>query len=206
MDLNHPGTDLLRESEALTLLALSRLPDGASGREIARLAGKETHSSVLRALNRLSSIGLVTNRTVGTATIYKLNREHAYWDAVFEILVAPTKIEKRIDEIVRSLESDQITAALFGSFARGEADDESDVDLLIVVPDDFPPSDRDRLNDQLTAELTTLTGNHIQVIDLSVDTVDRMAAKSDPLIASWLRDSRTVVGPDLTQLIKRAQS
>jgi predicted nucleotidyltransferase len=206
MNLNHPGVDLLRDPEADILLALSRLPRGASGREIARLSGKTSHSSVRLALLRLSRVGLVLHEQIGNATVYRLNRAHIYWDAVFEILASPAKVEQKLGEIVNAYGNDNVTAATFGSFARQEAGEKSDLDVVIVVPDDFAAGNRERLVDQLTDELSELTGNAVQVVDVSEHALQSMVVNADPLIESWHRESRTIVGPPLIQRIAAARA
>jgi uncharacterized protein len=49
----------------------------------------------------------------------------------------PEELERIIRQIVERV--DPVAICLFGSRARGEAGEDSDYDLMIVVPDDFPP-------------------------------------------------------------------
>ena len=54
-------------------------------------------------------------------------------------------LEEVIDRLVRGLKPDRIY--LFGSQARGQADERSDIDLLLVVPDsDLPRHRREALS------------------------------------------------------------
>lgn len=48
----------------------------------------------------------------------------------------PAELEQLLEQIVAKL--DPVAVYLFGSRARGDADHDSDYDLMIVVPDDFP--------------------------------------------------------------------
>jgi len=48
----------------------------------------------------------------------------------------PAELARLVKQIVAKV--DPIAVYLFGSRARGDADVDSDYDLLIVVPDDFP--------------------------------------------------------------------
>ena len=50
----------------------------------------------------------------------------------------PDELDRMIRQIVAKV--DPIAIYLFGSRARGDAREDSDYDLLIVVPDDFPAS------------------------------------------------------------------
>ncbi|MGH6898144.1 MAG: nucleotidyltransferase domain-containing protein [Geminicoccaceae bacterium] len=51
---------------------------------------------------------------------------------------------RELDRIVKQIvaKADPMAIYLFGSRARGDARDDSDYDLMIVVPDDFPASKR----------------------------------------------------------------
>lgn len=51
----------------------------------------------------------------------------------------PDELERMVRQIVERV--DPVAIYLFGSRARGDADEESDYDLLIVVPDDFPAAE-----------------------------------------------------------------
>jgi predicted nucleotidyltransferase len=48
----------------------------------------------------------------------------------------PDELDRLVRQIVAKV--DPVAIYLFGSRARGDADDDSDYDLMIVVPDDFP--------------------------------------------------------------------
>jgi predicted nucleotidyltransferase len=48
----------------------------------------------------------------------------------------PEELERMVRQIVERV--DPVAIYLFGSRARGDAREDSDYDLLIVVPDDFP--------------------------------------------------------------------
>lgn len=53
-----------------------------TGREVARLVGRNSHSGVLDVLNRLAEHGLVERQEAGRAFLYKLNRDHLAAPAV----------------------------------------------------------------------------------------------------------------------------
>jgi predicted nucleotidyltransferase len=64
------------------------------------------------------------------------------------------ELRKIIEILVRGWQPDELY--LFGSQARGEADESSDVDLLLVVPDsDLPRHRREALSYDLLWGLTT---------------------------------------------------
>ena len=67
--------------------------------------------------------------------------------------VYPEILEEVVDRLVQGLQPDRIY--LFGSQARGQADEGSDIDLLLVVPDsDLPRHQREALSYDLLWGLT----------------------------------------------------
>lgn len=203
MELSKIGSDLLGGPESTLLLALSRLNRPVSGREVARIAGL-SQSTGRRALNRLASIGLITAEEDSHAVRYSLNRKHALWSPVQEMLETPKKLSMLIREVVRQHAGDSATAALFGSVARGEATGDSDIDIAVLVPDSFDSERRERLVDELSEQTSTFTGNPAQVLVVTVSEVRSMIKDHDPLIDSWRDDARTITGEDLAVLISRA--
>jgi predicted nucleotidyltransferase len=203
MELSKIGSELLGGPEATLLLVLSRLNRPASGREVARIAGA-SQSTGRRALTRLAKIGLVTAEEDSHAVRYSLNRKHALWAPVQEILETSTKVSKLIGEVVRQHAGDSATAALFGSVARGEATGDSDIDIAVVVPDSFDSESRERLVDELAERAREFTGNRAQVLVVTLSEVRSMVRDHDPLIDSWREEAHTVTGEDLSVLISRA--
>ena len=129
--------------------AVLRVLAGASepltGRRVARLAGL-SHSGANRALEHLASLGVVTRRAVGPSLVNELDRGA---ELVREVVLPAIEAERRIaverrsgsgevppEIILRLVEGfDPVRVILFGSRARGEADESSDFDLLVVLPE-----------------------------------------------------------------------
>ena len=72
-------------------------------------------------------------------------------------------MEKALDEIVRRLVAAYRPEKvyLFGSHARGDAGPDSDLDLLVIVPDDADPS---RQRSRLAYEVLRGTGVAVDVV------------------------------------------
>lgn len=197
MNLSQPGADLLGETPVALLRALARRTSAASGRELGRLAGISSPSTAHRALAELVRAGLVTATESSHATLFTLNREHALWTPVENMLGIPAKIDHMIKSIVDDALGDTATVALFGSVARGDATSASDIDIALVVADGVRPESVADVTDQLIERLTVFTGNPVQVVAISRAQLAEMIAENDPLIDSWVADARTIGGPDL---------
>jgi len=76
MDVAHPYTAVCPtlDSDVLSVLAGTTRP--LTGREVARMLSRASHSGVLNVLNRLAEHGLVDRQEAGRAFLFTLNREH----------------------------------------------------------------------------------------------------------------------------------
>jgi len=117
-----------------------------TGRQIAVLADLSA-AGAARALDRLAELGVTRRRPVGRAVLHELDRETA---TVSEIVLPAIQAERRIaaaraerrsslvpPEVISSLVEgfDPLQIILFGSRARGDSDQNSDFDLLVVLPE-----------------------------------------------------------------------
>lgn len=205
MDLSHPARDLLGENEERLLSKLATLPLGETGNRLHELAGTSSQRSTHRALARLESLGLITSEAIGASRRYRANRKHVLWDTVLDALTGAARAEQRIGTLVEEAVSGHATGALFGSFARGDAGPESDVDIVLVWDDDATFDAQSTAIDDIEIGVRELTGNDVQLVTVSRSDLRRMAAAADPLLDSWLKDARQLTpGPAVLDLLREA--
>ena len=111
-----------------------------------------------KALDRLCVAGLVKQRQNGRAILNRLNRDHVLAPFVVDLVDLGDTMPSRIAEAIRPHLEGASRALLFGSLARWQADADSDIDLILVWPDD---TERNRWDADLdiAADLERLTGN-----------------------------------------------
>jgi predicted nucleotidyltransferase len=80
---------------------------------------------------------------------------------------------------------------LFGSLARGDADEDSDYDLMVVVPDDAPPERRDS---GLGYSVLRGIGKAADVLVWTRSRFDRRAHVVASLPATVLREGKLLYG------------
>jgi len=204
MKLASPAAALLGENDASLLLELYRRAEPLSGRKLATTA-RVPLSTAQRTLARYADAGIVKATPTAHATLYELNRGHVLADAIFELLAAPAKVSESIGEIVSRRFGDTVTAALFGSAARGDDTPGSDLDILLVTPDDFPASEIDELRQEIETRVETLLGRPAQVLDFDRNQLAHMVETHDPLIDALERDADTIVGTDVRALVEAAR-
>ncbi len=85
---------------------------------------------------------------------------------------------------------------LFGSFARRSGDAESDIDMLLVRPDDVDDEAPSWVAQRrlLADTLERRSGNRVQIVELSKTELDEAVAHNEPLIDSLRADGVVVAG------------
>jgi len=98
-------------------------------RELARQAGLAA-GTVQQELRRLARVGLVTARKDGNRVYYRANALHPLHG---ELRALVLKTDGLVGVLREALDHRQVLLAfVFGSLARGEADAESDVDVMVM--------------------------------------------------------------------------
>ncbi|POH60167.1 nucleotidyltransferase domain-containing protein [Arthrobacter glacialis] len=202
MDLSHPAYDLFGRSTARILQRLAAVNDGLTGRRLSQLA-EVSLSSTQRILARLENVGLIETQPVGRAVIYSVNRNHLLWTVIDSAFDVTRKVEELVTEIVQNYSDVEMTVALYGSFARGEAGPDSDLDIVVIWLSGMDENTQSAVLGELSEQLFRATGNSVEIIDLPLPDLQRMATENDPLVASWKREAKTLTqGPDLRELLK----
>ena len=157
-------------------------------------------------LARLVTQGVVLVETPARYPVYRLNRDHVAVPHIEALSRVRDAIVGNIRTEVAGWEVKPSHAGLFGSFARGDADSESDIDVLLVGPDSPTELDEDawlEQLDRLDRLIRAWTGNAAQIVDLAPATLGLMARDADPLVDSWRAEDIRVHGDTLLELLRR---
>jgi predicted nucleotidyltransferase len=172
--------------------------------EIHRLAGTGSENGVRRALSRLVREGTVRAEERAVATFYEGNREHLAWSAV-EILAGMRRaLHEKIREELSHWDPRAIHASLFGSAARGDGDADSDIDILLIRPDNVDENQETWALqiDHLRRRIEVWTGNYCQVFQIDLDRLRAHVDASDGLVDEWLRDEIILAGDPLRTILR----
>lgn len=171
--------------------------------EVHRRLRRGSDEGVRRVLLRLVGQGVVVSDETGRYPLYRFNRDHVAAPHIEALANLRGEIIERIRTEVGSWNVAARHASLFGSFARGDADADSDLDVLLVAP----PLDADE--DTWLAQVAHLgeaivawTGNEAQIVEVSEQALAHMAALDDPLLESWHAEAVHLTGARLRDLLR----
>jgi predicted nucleotidyltransferase len=206
MDVAHPYTTICPTLDSGVLSVLAGTTRALTGREIARLLDRPSHSGVLDALNRLTQQGLVDRQEAGRALLFTLNREHLAAPAAEVLAGMRSELLNRLRIAIGSWEIAPVHVSLFGSAARGEGDAESDIDLFIVRPEGVGEEhERWRAQlDLLAQQLERWTGNRAGIAETGEAEVSRLRADGRPIVDELRSDAITLAGPAATAVLGAA--
>lgn len=169
MDFRRPFSVIAPTLDGDVLAVLAGANAEFTGRHIHRMLGRGSEPGVRKAAERLVEQGIVVRRQAGQAKLYALNRSHLAAPSVVALATLRAQLIERLRERVGAWSIPPHTVLVFGSVARGEAQAESDLDLLVVRFDDIDEEAlewRDQLAD-LERDATAWTGNEARVIEYS---------------------------------------
>ncbi len=200
--LRRPLDAVLAAPSHLALLrALSDVPHGASGRELARLAGL-SHQASNNALARLEALGLVRRVGRGRTFLYALNTEHALFTRLLRPLLEGERGVFR--EILKTVEQAVgphcLSATLFGSVARGSEGPASDFDLLVVLRRGQGRGRIARVLSDLASTLSRTWGIRLNPITFTATQVRRHVEEGHPLFTAAVRDGIPLAGRPLREV------
>jgi predicted nucleotidyltransferase len=133
MDYVHPVETLIPGVQGRVLTVLARTEAELTMRSVAELAGVSANQATV-VLNRLVRLGIVERRDVGASALVRLVRENEAARSVLSLVDLRQGVLARLAGEARKIRPAPACLVVFGSFARGDAHENSDIDVLAVPP------------------------------------------------------------------------
>jgi len=203
MILSSPTTGLLGPSLAALLRSMESSEDGKSGREWAQESGVST-AQTNQLLRRLVSLGLVNVSHRPPAKLYALNFQHALVPSLLRLLTVSAELEDEILEALDSLTPPPDLVAIFGSYARGEDSEESDLDLLAVwsQEEDFGLGALMLETAEFCMNFKRRTGNDLNISFLKMSDLRASFQDKTRFAKNLVSDGRALKGGVILQTMK----
>src|SRR6201991_709544 len=182
MDVGRPYRAIAPSLEGDVLVVLAGTTRPLTGRSIWKQVDDASDRGVRLALGRLVEQGIVEVVDAPPARLYTLNREHVAAPLAEQLAALRRELFKRLRHEFANWEPAPMHASLFGSAARGDGGRESDIDLLIVRPEEVDAeNDRWRAQmDRLRDRVRHWTGNHAGIAELDESELPELVAHPPP--------------------------
>lgn len=201
VDFVHPIEALIPGAQGRLLSVLVETSSELNLRTLARLAGI-SQAQASRVLPDLVALGVVERREVPPSSLFRLVPEHVAAGALHQMSRATDRALEEMGRLASALHPTPTSVIVFGSFARREAGVTSDIDVLVVRPSGTDEDD-DRWTgalDSWRADLRRLTGNVVDILEVSADDAPAKLASRGQLWADIRRDGRVVHGLSIDDL------
>jgi len=195
MDFSRPVRAVIPGAQGRILGVMAESTGDLNLRTIARLSGVSVaHAS--RVLPWLAELGIVERREAPPSALFRFVSENVAARAITELSCARSAALQELGEAATVMSPTPVSVTVFGSFARGEADAESDLDVLIVrsseVAHDDPgwQSAVERWRDGARR----LTGNPVRVLEVDELKAGRLLRGRRPLWLDIQREGVVIFG------------
>lgn len=171
-----------------------------SASQVHRLIESGSPFGVRKALTRLADAGLVLSSSHGGSTVWRGNRDHVLWPTIELAVDARRELLERLRRPFA--DRSELSAYVYGSFARRESTPDSDIDVLVIYPDNTTHDTIVDFAHDLSEQIMAWTGNRGQVFNATRSWLRDSIERADPVVMSIREDAVSLVGPEFEQLIR----
>jgi predicted nucleotidyltransferase len=201
MDLVQPVQAVIPGAQGRILAALAETSAELSLRTIARLSGVSV-AQASRVMPKLVELGMVERREVPPSALFRLVNEHVASRAVLALAGARRTVLKQVGRAAGALAPPPVSVILFGSFARGEAGADSDIDVVVVRPAAVAEENEAWASglEAWRQQARRITGNRIEIVEVSQREIARLLKGREPLWSDVARDGVAIFGRPASEL------
>lgn len=208
MDFAAPIESVIPSAHGAVLAVLARAGKPLTGRAIATLtAGKVGQSRTNQVLSQLADAGIVTKDVQSFGYLYRLNHEHVAAPAIMVLASMRETLMERMANAVTQWDIPAVAVWMFGSAARGEASSSSDIDMVVVRPEQIGADDPQWLDqiDDFTIHVSSWSGNEVNLLEFSLREIHEWTDRAEPLMDSLRAEALRVYGAGLDDLLDMEQ-
>lgn len=195
VDLREPVQAVIPGAQGRILAVLCQTSAELNLRTIARLSGVSV-AQASRVMPTLVDLGLVERREAPPSALFKFVPDHVAARAVTALADARRTVLGEMGESASRLSVAPLSVIVFGSFARGEADRSSDLDILLVRPAGVDAEDAQwrAAIDGWVEGVCRLSGNPVELLEVGGEEVGAKLRSKRQLWSDIQRDGIAVHG------------
>lgn len=196
MDLSNPIRSVIPVGQGDVLAVLARTDRPLTGRRVAELTdGRLSQKGTNLVLRALVRAGLVLVEAQPPANLYRLNREHLAAPSIEALVALRDRLIAAMIEHIGSWEIHTEGAWLFGSAARGDGDEASDIDVLVLRPEPVDEATWDAQVERFATAVTMWTGNRCEVVEYTAEEFTELMGRGEDRLAVGLRADAVALTP-----------
>lgn len=185
MDFASPVEALIPGVRGRVLGVLARTETPLTMRSVAEISGVSVNRAAT-VLNELIDLGMVERRDAGRAALVRLDRQNEAARIVLRLQDLRGAVVDRLRRGADDIEPAPLSLVLFGSFARGEARSESDLDVVAVAPSDVDEEQWHASLGRWSDDAARTAGNPISLVTLEHDELRTLMRRRD---GTWRKAS-----------------
>jgi len=203
MDFVRPIEAVIPGVQGRVLAVLAETSAELNLRTIARLSGV-SHAQVSRVLPGLVDLGLVERREVPPSSLFRLIPEHVAAGPLVALGRARDGVIEEMGRVAAALPVMPLAVIIFGSFVRGEADAESDIDTVFIRPMGVDESDESWVDsvEQWRSQIHRVSGNPVEVLEVGSEEIDVRLSSRQGVWRDIRREGIVVHGRALNELVE----
>jgi predicted nucleotidyltransferase len=208
MDLANPMQSVIPSAHGAVLAVLARTDLPLSGRRIAELTQPRfSQRRVNDVLRHLADSGIALCEKRPPSNFYRLNHDHLAAEGILLLARMSATLAARIRAELENWSIRPQAAWLFGSAARGEGTEQSDIDIFLVLPasdlDTAAVDIWERQTEVLADKIMAWSGNRCEVVEMEAAELSA-AVERDDLLVRDLRDQAVILaGRDPRDLLRK---
>lgn len=200
VDFRQPVEAVIPGAQGKLLAVFAETTAGLSVRTAARLSGVSL-AQTSRILPELATLGILDRTEIPPSTVYQLVEENAASRAIRSLARSRDRVLSELGELAKLMAIPPVSIIVFGSFARGEAGRESDVDIVMVRGSCFDASSEwSEGLDEWRRSARRLTGNEVEVMEVDEFDVSLRLRSRRPVWQDIRREGIVVFGKTLQEL------
>lgn len=201
MDFREPVQAVIPGAQGRILAVLSQTSAELNLRTIARLSDVSV-AQASRVMPGLVDLGLVERREAPPSALFKFVSSHVAARAVAMLADARATVLEELTMTAGRLGVAPVSVIVYGSFARGEADRSSDIDVLVIRPARVGEDDPEwRAGiDEWAEGARHLTGNRVELLEIGADEAGAKLRSNKKLWSDIQREGLVVHGRTIDDL------
>lgn len=208
MDIANPMQSVIPSAHGAVLAVLARTDLPLSGHRIAALTKPRfSQRRVNDVLRHLADSGIVLCEKRPPSNFYRLNHDHVAAEGILLLAGMSATLAARIRAELENWSVRPQAAWLFGSAARGEGTEQSDIDIFLVLPaSDLDTAAIDiweRQTQSLTEKIMAWSGNRCEVVEMQAAELSAAVDRNDLLVRDLREQAVTLAGRDPRDLLRK---